>query len=104
MWFISLEFIYDVVIYKLNRIVKQVHEEIPINVLHMEAGNDVANRIVKQVHKANPINVEHTEEEKDVMNRIVKNVQKVKPINVSHMEAENDVRIVRIGPIQDVVL
>jgi hypothetical protein len=43
----------------------------------MEAEPDVANRIVKQVHKANLI-------------------------NVLHMEVETDVRIVRIGPIQDV--
>jgi hypothetical protein len=68
----------------------------------MEAENVVANRIVKQVQETKPINVKHMEAENDVMNRIVKQVHKVKPINVSHMEAENDVRIVKIGPIQDV--
>jgi hypothetical protein len=41
----------------LNRIVKQVHEEIPINVSHMEVENDVMNPIVIQVHEKNPINV-----------------------------------------------
>ena len=33
----------------MNLDVKQVHEEIQINVSHMEAETDVANRIVKQV-------------------------------------------------------
>jgi hypothetical protein len=41
----------------LNRIVKQVHEEIPINVSHMEEENDVMTQIVNQAHEKNPINV-----------------------------------------------
>jgi hypothetical protein len=44
------------------------------------------------------------EAEKYAMNPIVKQVHEENPINVSHMEAENVVRIVKIGPIQDVEL
>jgi hypothetical protein len=67
----------------------------------MEAENVVSNRIVKQVQKENPINVSHMEAENVVSNRIVKQAHKANTINVSHMEAENDVRIVKIGPIQE---
>jgi hypothetical protein len=42
------------------------------------------------------------EAENDVMNRTVIQAHKANSINVSHMEAENVVRIVKIGPIQDV--
>ena len=41
----------------------------------MEAENVVMNLIVKQAHEEIPINVSHTEVEKDVMNRIVKQAQ-----------------------------
>jgi hypothetical protein len=40
--------------------------------------------------------------ERDVMNRIVNQVHEEIPINVKDMEGETDVRIVKIGPIQDV--
>ena len=68
----------------------------------MEAVSVVMNLIVKQVQSEKPINVSHMEAESVVANRTVIQAHKVKPINVSHMEAETDVRIVRIGPIQDV--
>ncbi len=68
----------------------------------MEAENVVANRTVIQAHKEKQINVSHMEAERDVMNLIVIQAHNAKPINVSLMEAENVVRIVKIGPIQDV--
>jgi hypothetical protein len=68
----------------------------------MEAENVVMNQIVKQAHKEKLINVSHMEVERDVMNRIVNQVHEEIPINVKDMEGETDVRIVKIGPIQDV--
>ena len=40
----------------------------------MEVENDVMNQIVKQVHEEIPINVKHMEVEKDVMNQNVNQV------------------------------